>query len=67
MAQHVKTRITFETANVISPIFTRGNVAVSKDGRILASCVEEDVLLTNLWNGGEELARIDGVCIWEPH
>jgi U3 small nucleolar RNA-associated protein 13 len=64
MAHQLKTRTTFEPAKTIQPIFTRGNVAVSRDGRILVSCVEEDVLLSDLWNGGEEITRIEGVCIY---
>jgi hypothetical protein len=57
----VKHKTTFEASRTIRPIFTRGNVAISKDGHILASCVDEEVLLTDLRNAGDELARIEGV------
>ena len=60
MASRTKSLVTFAPAKVIQPIFTRGNVVLSKDGRILASCLDEDVLLTDLQTG-EEVARIEGV------
>jgi U3 small nucleolar RNA-associated protein 13 len=63
MAQQVQIRTTFEPAKVIQPIFTRGNVAIAEDGRILATCLDEDVLLTDL-RSGDELARIEGVGVW---
>jgi U3 small nucleolar RNA-associated protein 13 len=53
-------KTTFEPESVILPIFTRGNVALSRDGRILASCVDEDTVLTDL-QSGRQLARIEGV------
>ncbi|KIW03218.1 uncharacterized protein PV09_05442 [Verruconis gallopava] len=59
MAPKGKSSVTFAPAKVIQPIFTRGNVALSQDGRILASCLDEDVLLTDL-RTGQELARIEG-------
>jgi hypothetical protein len=62
MAQNTQIKTTFEAAKVIQPIFTRGNVALSKDGHILATCLEEDVILSN-FETGEELARIEGVCL----
>jgi U3 small nucleolar RNA-associated protein 13 len=61
MVLSVRRKITFEASRIIRPIFTRGNVAISTDGRILASCVDEDVVLTDLWDAGEEMARIEGV------
>jgi U3 small nucleolar RNA-associated protein 13 len=60
MAQSSKIKTTFEASKIIQPIFTRGNVALSKDGRILATCLEEDVILSD-FETGEELARIEGV------
>ena len=61
MAHQIRTKTTFEPSRVVRPIFTRGNVAVSRNGRILASSVDEDVVVSDLWNGGEELARVEGV------
>ncbi|KAF2435238.1 U3 small nucleolar RNA-associated protein 13 [Tothia fuscella] len=59
MAQRIQTKTTFAPAKVIQPIYTRGSVALSQNGRILATCLDEDVLLTDL-RTGEELARIEG-------
>ena len=51
---------TFEPEHIIQPIYTGGDVALSQDGRILATCLGEDAVLTDLATG-ELLARIDGV------
>ena len=51
---------TYEVAKVIQPIYTGGDVELSNDGQILATCLGEDALLTNL-NNGQTLARIEGV------
>jgi U3 small nucleolar RNA-associated protein 13 len=59
MAQNIQIKTTFEASKVIQPIFTRGNVVLSEDGRILATCLDEDVVLTDLYTG-VELGRIDG-------
>jgi U3 small nucleolar RNA-associated protein 13 len=61
MAQRTQLKTTFEPVKVIQPIYTQGSVALSQDGRILVSCLDDDVVLTDL-NTGEELARIEGVC-----
>jgi U3 small nucleolar RNA-associated protein 13 len=53
-------KTTFEPAKVIQPIYTGGSIAVDQSGRILASCLGEDALLTDL-NSGEQLAQIEGV------
>ena len=60
MAQRQQIRTTFEPVKVIRPIYTRGNVALDEEGRILASCLDEDAVLSDLQTG-EELARIEGV------
>lgn len=62
MAFKADTKTTFEPNKVIQPIYTGGSVGLSEDGRILASCVGEDVLLSDL-STGAQLARIEGVCI----
>ena len=63
LSQPVKT--TFEPRRVIQPIYTGGSVALSEDGRILATCLGEECLLTDL-NTGEHLARIEGVSSRYP-
>jgi len=63
MAQRLQIRTTFDAVKVIRPIYTRGNVALDEEGRILASCLDEDVVLSDL-RTGEELARIEGVSIF---
>jgi U3 small nucleolar RNA-associated protein 13 len=60
MAQRSRIKTTFEATKVIQPIYTRGNVALDQDGRILASCLDEDVVLSDL-RTGDELARVEGV------
>ncbi|KAK5699157.1 U3 small nucleolar RNA-associated protein 13, partial [Elasticomyces elasticus] len=59
MALRAETRTTFEPAHVIQPIYTGGAVALSEDGKLLASTLEEEVLITNL-DTGAHLARIEG-------
>ncbi|KAF2405320.1 WD40 repeat-like protein [Trichodelitschia bisporula] len=59
MALNSSVKTTFEPAKVIQPIYTRGSVALSEDDRILASCLDDDVLLTDA-RTGDELARIEG-------
>ena len=63
MAQRLQIRTTFDAVKVIRPIYTRGNVALDEEGRILASCLDEDVVLSDL-RTGEELARLEGVSIF---
>ncbi|KAF2142063.1 uncharacterized protein K452DRAFT_318377 [Aplosporella prunicola CBS 121167] len=59
MAQKAGLKTTFEPLRVIQPIYTGGSVALSRNGRILATCLAEDVLLTDLATGAE-LGRIEG-------
>lgn len=51
---------TFEPERTIQPIYTGGDVAIDRTGRVLATCLGEEAVLTDL-NNGETLARIDGV------
>ena len=62
MASFPGIKTTFEPAKSIQPIYTGGSVAADKSGRILVSCLGEHVLVTDL-NNGEQLARIEGVCL----
>ncbi len=51
---------TFEVEKVIQPIYTGGYVALDKSGRVLATCLGEEALITDL-NNGDLLARVEGV------
>jgi len=62
MANKSAYRTTYEAQRVIQPIYTGGSVALDSSGRILATCLGEDALITDL-NTGKQLARIEGVCI----
>ncbi|KAK8180267.1 WD40-repeat-containing domain protein [Phyllosticta capitalensis] len=59
MAQKVGSKTTFEVSKTIAPIHVGGAVALSRNGRILATCLGEDALLTDLATG-TELGRIEG-------
>ncbi|KAI9818138.1 MAG: U3 small nucleolar RNA-associated protein 13 [Pycnora praestabilis] len=59
MATRGSVQTTFEPVKVIQPIYTGGSVALDDSGRILATCLGEDALLTDLATG-EQLARIEG-------
>ena len=52
---------TFDPERIIQPIYTGGDVALERSGRILATCLGEEALLTDL-RTGEVLSRIEGVC-----
>jgi U3 small nucleolar RNA-associated protein 13 len=43
----------------LQPIYSGGSIALSEDGRILAACLGEEALLTDL-STGKELARAEG-------
>jgi len=62
MAHRTTTKTTFEPSRTIQPIYTGGGVALSQNGRMLATCLSEDVLLTEL-STGAHLARIEGVSL----
>ncbi|OCL04983.1 WD40 repeat-like protein [Glonium stellatum] len=59
MAQRATVKTTYDIDRIIQPIYTGGSIALSRDGRVLATCLGEDVLLTDLATG-EELSRIEG-------
>ncbi|KAF2090631.1 small nucleolar ribonucleoprotein complex subunit [Saccharata proteae CBS 121410] len=59
MAHRATIKTTFEASRQIQPIHTGGSVALSRNGRILATCLGEDALLTDLATG-TELARVEG-------
>lgn len=60
MAQRAALKTTYAVNRTLQPIYSGGGIALSEDGRILAGCLGEDVLLTDLMTG-RELARIEGV------
>ena len=60
MGSRLHNKTTFEPSRTIQPIYTGGSVALDRTGRILATCLGEDALLTDL-DSGEQLARIEGV------
>jgi U3 small nucleolar RNA-associated protein 13 len=62
MANKATYQTTFEPENSIQPIFTGGSVALDQTGRILATTLGEDALLTDL-STGKQLAKIEGVCL----
>ncbi|CUS13693.1 unnamed protein product [Tuber aestivum] len=49
----------FRPEKIIQPFYTGGKVALDQSGRILATTLDEDVLVTN-FETGEELARLEG-------
>lgn len=61
MSSRTKLTTTYDPERTIQPIYTGGDVALDREGRILATCVGEEALLTDMGTG-ELLARIDGVC-----
>lgn len=62
MAYKADVKTTFDPTRVIQPIYTGGSVASSEDGKVLATCLGEEVLLTDLTTGAQ-LARIEGVSL----
>ena len=60
MSFRSKTIITYHPERIIQPIYTGGDVLLDREGRILATCLGEEALLTDLGTG-ELLARIEGV------
>ncbi|KXT01764.1 hypothetical protein AC579_8925 [Pseudocercospora musae] len=59
MAYKAETKTTFDATRVIQPIYSGGAVSLSENGRILASTLGEEALLTDL-NTGAHLARFEG-------
>lgn len=60
MALKADVKTTFEASRVIQPIYTGGSVALSGNGKVLATCLGEEALLSSLETGAH-LARIEGV------
>ncbi|KAL9104078.1 MAG: hypothetical protein Q9163_000930 [Psora crenata] len=58
MSSRTKLNITYEPERIIQPIYTGGDVALDANGKILATCLGEEVLLTE-FETGQVLARIE--------
>ncbi|KAF2645458.1 WD40 repeat-like protein [Massarina eburnea CBS 473.64] len=58
-AQRSAVKTTYAVERTLQPIYAGGSIALSEDGRILAACLGEDALLTDL-TSGKELGRIEG-------
>lgn len=56
----LSTITTFEPEHVIQPIYTGGDVALDRSGHILATCLGEETILTDLRTGAL-LARVEAV------
>ena len=61
MSSRLKVTTTYDPERTIQPIYTGGDVALDREGRILATCLGEEALLTDLGTG-ELLTRVEGVC-----
>lgn len=57
----VTTTTTFECEHVIQPIYTGGDVVLDETGNILATCLGEETVITDLRTGAL-LARVEAVC-----
>lgn len=62
MAQRTAVRTTYDIERTFQPIYAGGSISLSEDGRVLAACLGEDALLTDVTNG-KELGRVEGVGI----
>ncbi|KAL8808342.1 MAG: hypothetical protein Q9182_000162 [Xanthomendoza sp. 2 TL-2023] len=59
MGSRTNVMTTFEPERVIQPIYTGGDVALDGEGQILATCLGEEAVLTDL-KTGRILARLEG-------
>ncbi|KIV77942.1 hypothetical protein PV11_09714 [Exophiala sideris] len=59
MATKVNFKTTFEAARTIEPIYTGGDISHNSNGTLIATCVDEDVLIVEI-KTGKVLSRIEG-------
>ncbi|KAL9129915.1 MAG: hypothetical protein Q9217_001763 [Psora testacea] len=59
MSVRTKVNTTYDPQRIIQPIYTGGDVALDADGKILATCLGEEAVLTDLTTA-QLLARIEG-------
>lgn len=60
MASRNNVLTTFEPDRIIQPIYTGGDVALDRNARVLATCLGDEAVLTDL-DSGQTLARLEGV------
>ena len=60
MSVRTDVTITYQPERIIQPIYTGGDVALDAEGKMLATCLGEEALLTDL-RTGQLIARIEGV------
>lgn len=60
MASKTSYQTTFKPENVIQPLNTGRSIALDSSGRILATTLGDDALLTDL-ETGKQLGKIEGV------
>lgn len=56
----INVKTTYEVSKTIRPIYTGGPIALDETGRLLVTCVNEDVVIIDL-ESGEQLATVEGV------
>lgn len=56
----ISSTTTFEPEHVIQPIYTGGDVALDGTGHILATCLGEETIITDLRTGAL-VARVEAV------
>jgi len=59
MATKVNIKTTFEAAKTIEPIYTGGDVSSNSSGTLIATCVDEDVLIVEI-RTVKVLCRVEG-------
>lgn len=59
MSSKVSVKTTFEATRSIQPIYTGGEISSNAAGSLIATTVEDDILVIDL-NSGKPLVRIDG-------
>lgn len=64
MLSKIAVATTFEPERIIQPFYTGGDVVLDQHGRVLATCLGEEAILTDL-STGSLLARIEGVSLQE--
>lgn len=60
MSGRSRTKITYDAEKVVRPIYTGGDVRLDGQGHVLATCLGEDAILTDL-RTGELLSHVEGV------
>ena len=59
MTSKIAFKTTFEPAKTIEPIYTGGEISLDASGRLLATCLEEDVLIIDIQTS-KKLAHVEG-------